>query len=281
MEDTVSPKVYREELLLTRMPLDRPLRFAVVSKDGSAPAAVLERLLAAGHTKDDDCPDYVISYGGDGTLLGAERKYPGVPKLFIRYSKIGFLGQPIENEKVIDLFLKGEYFVLQTPKLAAWIIRKGKDRHSQPLPEDMLPSIVNEMVIAPITRGPATRVRIDIEVPPHRNPLIYVPSFEGTILGDVVLCSTPTGSTGYWKSAARSTFSEGIGLAVVASITAVDHAVLPHHTKIFITVDDEREAHICFADNDELERKIAQPGDTVCITGMPESESMRLIRVFH
>jgi len=32
-------------------------------------------------------PDVIISFGGDGTLLSAEREYPGVPKLPIRNSQ--------------------------------------------------------------------------------------------------------------------------------------------------------------------------------------------------
>ncbi|HDQ60045.1 MAG TPA: hypothetical protein ENN30_02520, partial [Candidatus Woesearchaeota archaeon] len=31
-------------------------------------------------------PDYVLAFGGDGTLLASEEKYPGVPKIFIYYS---------------------------------------------------------------------------------------------------------------------------------------------------------------------------------------------------
>ena len=36
----------------------------------------------------EDKPDVIVSYGGDGTLLSAERKFPGIPKLPIRDSKV-------------------------------------------------------------------------------------------------------------------------------------------------------------------------------------------------
>ena len=32
----------------------------------------------------EDSPDLVLTHGGDGALLGAERDFPGVPKLPLR-----------------------------------------------------------------------------------------------------------------------------------------------------------------------------------------------------
>ncbi|MBW2970958.1 hypothetical protein KY320_02230, partial [Candidatus Woesearchaeota archaeon] len=35
----------------------------------------------------EKCPDFVVSYGGDGTYLVSERLYPGIPKLLIKKEK--------------------------------------------------------------------------------------------------------------------------------------------------------------------------------------------------
>ena len=32
-------------------------------------------------------PDFIVCYGGDGTVLFSERKFPGVPKLIIKTSR--------------------------------------------------------------------------------------------------------------------------------------------------------------------------------------------------
>ena len=41
-------------------------------------------------------PDLVISYGGDGIFLIAERIFPGVPKILIRDSEIGNNAQDLD-----------------------------------------------------------------------------------------------------------------------------------------------------------------------------------------
>ena len=54
-----------------------------------------------GLTLVDDDPDIVVCYGGDGTLLSAEHRWPGVPKVPIRNSRRGnrMMGHPV-NEVV-------------------------------------------------------------------------------------------------------------------------------------------------------------------------------------
>lgn len=40
-----------------------------------------------GCTFDEKNPEFVVSYGGDGTLLRAEFLYPSIPKLLLRIQK--------------------------------------------------------------------------------------------------------------------------------------------------------------------------------------------------
>ncbi|MBZ0267088.1 hypothetical protein K8I85_02945, partial [bacterium] len=52
-------------------------------------------------------PDIVLTYGGDGLLLGSEHRFPGVPKLPLRHSRHGKKCQPHEIREAVDRLLKG------------------------------------------------------------------------------------------------------------------------------------------------------------------------------
>ena len=57
------------------------MKFAVVSLKNIQ--RVVKVLNMFGHDIDNNKPDFVITYGGDGTVLYAERRYPGIPKITI------------------------------------------------------------------------------------------------------------------------------------------------------------------------------------------------------
>ena len=52
------------------------------------PSTVKEILTAEGFEVVDDNPDFVVCYGGDGTVLFGEREYPEVPKLILKTSRV-------------------------------------------------------------------------------------------------------------------------------------------------------------------------------------------------
>ena len=63
-------------------------RFAVVGKNRKLAAALAGKMQKLGFALDRKKPEFVVSLGGDGTLLHAERLYPGVPKLLSRDSAL-------------------------------------------------------------------------------------------------------------------------------------------------------------------------------------------------
>src|SRR3990167_11444045 len=67
----------------------------------------------------DQSPDAVISYGGDGTLLSAERKYPGIPKLPIRDSKTCKKCPAHTTEALLKALAEGLLNFKYFPKLEA------------------------------------------------------------------------------------------------------------------------------------------------------------------
>lgn len=131
-------------------------------------------------------PDAIISYGGDGTLLSLERKYPGVPKLPIRDSLVCKKCPDHQEELLLKELLQGKLSLKKYTKLQTVVA--GQTIHA-----------LNDFVI----RNTLPIHTIRFKVAPQDKLLI----------GDGIVISTPFGSTGYFKSITRQTFSFGFGLA--------------------------------------------------------------------
>ena len=65
--------------------------------------------------------DLIIVYGGDGSLLGAERMYPGIPKYPIRDSETAPLCPLHSLEQQFPVFLAGKLERTSLPKLMATV----------------------------------------------------------------------------------------------------------------------------------------------------------------
>ena len=70
--------------------------------------------------------DLIIVYGGDGSLLGAERMYPGIPKYPIRDSETAPLCPLHSLEQQFPFFLAGQLEKTSLPKLMATVDGSGK-----------------------------------------------------------------------------------------------------------------------------------------------------------
>src|ERR1035437_9622135 len=68
---------------------------------------ILPRVLELGMVVDEAHPEVVISYGGDGTLLGAEREWPGVPKVALRDSERCELCSHESNDAILRHLAEG------------------------------------------------------------------------------------------------------------------------------------------------------------------------------
>src|SRR3989338_572765 len=132
----------------------------------------------------DQSPDAVISYGGDGTLLSAERKYPGIPKLPIRDSQFCHKCLRHGDKKVLADLLAGKLKLNEYKKLHVSL--GGKDFYA-----------LNDFVIR--NQHPIHTIRFNV------NGKFFI--------GDGIVVSTPFGSTGYFKSITGQTFDQGFGLA--------------------------------------------------------------------
>lgn len=139
----------------------------------------------------NDNPDVIVSYGGDGTLLSAERKFPGIPKLPIRDSKV-CRKCPIHTTEYLLGALSEEKIKLQIfPKLEA---KTGN--------EDFL--AINDIVVRNLTPMHALRFKL------FKDSKAIKPEI---IIGDGVVATTAFGSTGYYKSITRKTIDHGFAIA--------------------------------------------------------------------
>jgi NAD+ kinase len=136
-------------------------------------------------------PDFIICYGGDGTVLYSERKFPEIPKLIIKTSR---------SCRVYDYKLDGLKKLLLRIKAGNFKI------HS-------------EMKLETITKGKRlvglNEIQVHLKLPIYavRFNLVVNEKKYDDMIGDGVIVATPFGSTGYYKAAGGSVFKKGIGVS--------------------------------------------------------------------
>lgn len=138
-------------------------------------------------------PDTVISYGGDGTLLSAERTYPGIPKLPIRDSLICKKCPNHEESILLKKLLEGKLKLEDYKKLITTFFYKNF-------------YALNDFVVR--NSSPIHTIRFKTSIK------------DRLLIGDGIVVSTPFGSTGYFKSITGQSFEkslpagrQGFGLA--------------------------------------------------------------------
>ncbi len=127
--------------------------------------------------------DFIIVFGGDGTLLSVARLVgkTGIPILGVNLGGLGFIAEMARNEirkDIIDKFFSGGYRFEERIMLSADVYRKGKKVVQQTALNDL---VVNKSAIARM---------IELEI--HINNQ-YVTAFRA----DGLILSTPTGSTAH------------------------------------------------------------------------------------
>lgn len=166
----------------------------------------------------------VVAHGGDGALLGAEREYPGVPKLPIRDARTA----PLCPEHRCDLqladFQAGRTPLVRLPKVAGMV--RGRRVTG-----------LNDVFLHNLDHASALRYRVWIDGELYANEVV----------GDGVGLSSVHGSTAYYRSITHSIFRVGIGLAFSNSTEEVNHLVLASDSRVEIEV--VRGPGILIADN--------------------------------
>lgn len=187
----------------------------------------------------DEDFEAVITHGGDGSLLGAERDYPGVPKFPIRDAATAPTCSEHALEKRLELFSSGKYAITRLAKVQASV-------HGKTL------TALNDVFLHNADFGSALRYRVEIDGELYANE----------VAGDGICLASVHGSSAYYRSITHSLFRTGLGLAFSNSTEEVDHLVLDEKSVVKITVT--RGPGVLLADNSP-ERITVKEGDTVIL----------------
>ncbi|MBP9765646.1 MAG: NAD(+)/NADH kinase [Candidatus Pacebacteria bacterium] len=187
-------------------------------------------------------PDFVVSFGGDGTFFKSEFLYPNLPKIYLKNSRIGKLAFGKTNEEIISHIIKSNFQITEKTKLEVFYKNKKK-------------IAMGDILIHNKDLHTAIRMKVYIN-----DSLIQ----KEEVIGDGLLVATQLGSTGYYKSITRSYFEsdENIGLAFNNSIDQINHIVLKKEREIKIEIT--RGIAEVFADNQKDSWKLDK-GDELFI----------------
>lgn len=169
-------------------------------------------------------PDFILCYGGDGTLLYAERKFSGIPKVMIRHSRVCNNCARLTRDKILEKLTAGKYELVEHPLLEA--SAKGKKIYG-----------LNDIIVGHATINTSVRY----------NVYLNGAQYGGEYLGDGVIVATALGSTGYYQSVTHSTFQSGLGIAFNNTVNNIGHLVVSGQAEIKVKVN--RGPALVVADN--------------------------------
>jgi len=205
------------------------------------PSEVKKVLETEGFELVEGNPDFVVCYGGDGTVLFSEIKFPEIPKLIIKTSRA---------------CRKYDYSINNLSELLSKIKAGNYQIHT-------------EMKLETIAKGEKL-VGLN-EIQAHLMLPIYALRFSlsangkeyNDLIGDGVIVATPFGSTAYYKSTGGKSFEKGIGISFNNLHNKnVKSFVVPEDSVVKLTVTREH-AWLLVDNAEDLVELTA--GDTVTI----------------
>ncbi len=157
--------------------------------------------------------DFVITVGGDGTILRAamEMRTANTPIFGVNMGRRGFLSEvpPEGIEKAIQRVLDGDYFIEDSIKVKSWGVSM----------KDTFPDALNEVLIASNLPSKMLLLRLSIDG-----------EFITDIQADGAIISSPTGSTAYNMSAGGSIMAptlDAMSLTVICPYSYFRSLVFP------------------------------------------------------
>lgn len=154
---------------------------------------IIEAVKRAGIVIDSKNPDFVITYGGDGSVLWGENQYPGIPKIPVRASATAkvFMYDEKNLGNILEKIKKGGYTISGAMKLEA------------NFGGTCINALNDFQVRSPL---PVQALRFSVSVSGKE---VF-----SEIIGDGAVISTPFGSQAYYSSVGGKSFKKGIGIAL-------------------------------------------------------------------
>ncbi|PVX24107.1 MAG: hypothetical protein CW691_08640 [Candidatus Bathyarchaeum sp.] len=205
------------------------------------PSKVRKVLAAEGFELVEENPDFIVCYGGDGTVLFSEREFPEVPKLIIKTSKACRMYDYALSDlrELLCKIKAGNYKIHSEYKLET--VAKGKQLVG-----------LNEIQVH--LKLPIYAVRFSLSVDGKRYD---------DLIGDGVIVATAFGSTAYYKATGGKSFEAGIGISFNnLHNTTAKSFVVPEDSVVKLTVT--RGPAWLLADNNESFVEL-DDGDTVTV----------------
>lgn len=190
--------------------------------------------------------DVVVCFGGDGTLLASELKWPGIPKVPIRNSRRGIrcIADPppdVIRKLAGDSLIRHEHM-----KLECHVVHANAEQ-----PDSHLMAI-NEFNVHMGHTNSSLRFKVWFDDKPYGDDL--------EIIGDGFVVSTPFGSTAYFNQITRGVFWQGIGIAFKFTGEHTNHLVVPENVVMraritrgpAILAYDNSQEYVGLSEDDEL-----------------------------
>ncbi len=185
-------------------------------------------------------PQIAVLHGGDGTLVGEWRKFrtrKGASKILVPLRNYGLCQK--HAELYMKLF-KGEEEIQL--KQFLFPVLRGEFRDPEKKMDCYLDALAELTIVG---SDPTAALRFNILV--NRNPVVE------NVIANGAIFATKLGSTGYFKSVARTIFTSGIGVGFICPTYSVPNIVVSSMDKIEFEL--ARDAEIVVS-GDKLVQKI-------------------------
>lgn len=163
--------------------------------------------------------DVIVCFGGDGTLLASELKWPGVPKVPIRNSRRGIRCMAEPAPEVVAMLARGELVRREHMKLECHV-----EHSDEEMPDSHLMAI-NEFNVHMGRTNAAVRFKVWFDEKRYGEDDLE-------IIGDGFVVSTPFGSTAYFNQITRGVFWQGLGIAFKFTPEHTNHLIVPEDTVV-------------------------------------------------